>query len=255
MVFVLRVTARKELQNQHRKFQQIHRAEFISGQVARACSAPYPKAEPGAYRTHVHFPPRTSSKSSAAAAAVLGSRAPLCQPLITGSVAPSTDAYIEDLAMEALNAAKAAGASYADVRIGRYRRQSISTRERQITGVSDNESYGIGVRTLVGGAWGFAATATMTPAGAQQAAQQAARLSRAAKSVQKKQVELAPTPAVKGSWRTPVTRDPVDVPIEEKVALLLAANAAAMKVPKIRFATSGLQALREEKTLATMMEL
>src|SRR6188768_3686692 len=159
-------------------------------------------------------------KSSAAAAAVLGSRAALGQPLIPGSLAPpSTDAYIEDLAMEALNAAKAAGASYADVRIGRYRRQSINTRERQITGVSDNESYGIGVRTLVGGAWGFAATATMTPAGAQQAAQQAARLSRAAKSVQKKPVELAPTPAVKGTWRTPVTRDPVDVPIEEKVAL------------------------------------
>jgi len=191
-------------------------------------------------------------KSSAAAAAILGSRAALGQPLLARSIAPpGTDAYVEDLAMEALNAAKAAGATYADVRIGRYRRQSVNTREQQITGVSDTESYGIGVRTLVGGSWGFAATATMTPAGAQQAAQQAARLSRAARSVQKKPVELAPTPAVKGTWRTPVTRDPVDVPIEEKVALLLAANAAAMKVPKIRFATSGLQSLREEKTLAT----
>jgi len=191
-------------------------------------------------------------KSSAAAAAILGSRAALGQPLLASSIAPpGTDAYVEDLAMEALNAAKAAGATYADVRIGRYRRQSVNTREQQITGVSDTESYGIGVRTLVGGSWGFAATATMTPAGAQQAAQQAARLSRAARSVQKKPVELAPTPAVKGTWRTPVTRDPVDVPIEEKVALLLAANAAAMKVPKIRFAASGLQSLREEKTLAT----
>ncbi|HLE57907.1 MAG TPA: TldD/PmbA family protein [Rhodothermia bacterium] len=191
-------------------------------------------------------------KSSAAAAALLGSRAARGQPLPAGLLAPpSTDAYIEDLAMEALNAAKAAGAQYADVRIGRYRRQSINTRERQITGVSDNESYGIGVRTLLGGAWGFAATATMTPAGVQQAAQQAARLSRAARSIMKKPVELAPVAAVKGTWRTPVTRDPVDVPIEEKVALLLAANEAALKVPKIRFATSGLQALREEKTLAT----
>ncbi len=153
--------------------------------------------------------------------------------------------------MEALNAAKAAGASYADVRIGRYRRQSINTREHQVTGVSDVESYGIGIRTLVGGAWGFAATATMTSAGVQQAAQQAARLSRAAKTVQRRPVELAPVAAVKGTWRTPVTRDPIDVPIEEKVALLLAANEAALKVPKIRFATSGLQLLREEKTLAT----
>ena len=43
-----------------------------------------------------------------------------------------------------------AGASYADVRVGRYRRQTINTRERQVTGVSDTESYGIGVRTLDG---------------------------------------------------------------------------------------------------------
>jgi TldD protein len=91
----------------------------------------------------------------------------------------------------------------------------------------------------------------MTPAGVQQAAREAARLSRAAKSVQRKPVELAPVAAVKGTWRTPVARDPIDVPIEEKVALLLAANEAALKVPKVRFATSGLQLLREEKTLAT----
>ena len=188
-------------------------------------------------------------KTSVAAAAVLGSRAAFGQPapLATGS----SDPYVDDLAMEALNAAKAAGASYADVRIGRYRRQTINTRERLVTGVSDSESYGIGVRTLVAGSWGFAATATMTPAGVQQAAQEAARLSRAAHTVQRKPVELAPAAAVKGTWRTPVTRDPFDVPIEEKVAMLLAANAAALKVPKVRFATSSLQLLREEKTLAT----
>jgi TldD protein len=189
-------------------------------------------------------------KTSAAAAALLGSRAAFGQPLTTLR-APGTDAYIEDLAMEALNAAKAAGASYADVRIGRYRRQSINTREHQVTNVSDGESYGIGIRTLAGGAWGFAATATMTPAGVQQTAQQAVRLSRAAKTMLKRPVELAPVTAAKGTWRTPVTRDPLEVPIEDKVGLLLAANEAALKVPKIRFANSGLQLLREEKTLAT----
>src|SRR5213592_1593109 len=119
-------------------------------------------------------------KSSAAAAALLGTRSALAQPAAI-LPPPTSDPYVDDLAMEALNAARAAGASYADARIGRYRRQSINTRERQVTNVSDAESYGIGVRTLVGGSWGFAATATMTPAGVQQAAQEAARLSRAAK--------------------------------------------------------------------------
>src|SRR5262245_54570725 len=87
-----------------------------------------------------------------AATPLISPPGPLCLP------APSTEAFASELAAEALNAAKDAGASYADVRIGRYRRQSISTRERQITGVSDGESYGLGIRTIVNGAWGFAAT-------------------------------------------------------------------------------------------------
>ena len=162
--------------------------------------------------------------------------------------APTAETYVLDLAHEALNAAKDAGASYADVRVGRYRRQSVNTRERRITGVADSESYGLGIRTLVNGSWGFAATSNMTTDGVVKAAREAARIARAAKSVQKRPVELAPTPVVKGTWMTPVTRDPIDVPIEEKVALLFATNEAALKVPGVRFVNSGMQLLREVKT-------
>src|SRR5690606_1334625 len=71
----------------------------------------------------------------------------------------------DELMADALSAARDAGATYADVRIGRYRSQNIGTRELQITGVSDSESYGMGVRTIVNGAWGFAATSVMTKDG------------------------------------------------------------------------------------------
>ena len=60
----------------------------------------------------------------------------------------SADPFAIELANEALNAARGAGATYADVRVGRYRRQEIQTREKQVAGVSDTESYGIGIRTL-----------------------------------------------------------------------------------------------------------
>ncbi len=165
-------------------------------------------------------------------------------------VAPNADSYADDLLAVALQAAKDAGASYADVRIGRYRRQSVNTRERRVTGVADTESYGIGIRTLVNGSWGFAATNNMTTDGAAKAAREAARISRAAHSVQKRPVELASAPTVKGTWMTPVTRDPLEVPIEDKVALLFAANEAALKVNGVRFVTSGMQLLREIKTYA-----
>jgi TldD protein len=173
------------------------------------------------------------------------------ESLIGKVASPGTDPHIEDLAMEALNAARDAGAAYADVRFGRYRRQAVSTRERQVTGVSDSESYGVGVRALVGGAWGFASTNVLTKESVVATAQQAARTARAARSVQRRPVELAPVTPARGTWSTPIERDTIEVPIEEKVALLLAANEAALKVPNVRFATSSLAALREEKTLAT----
>ena len=135
-----------------------------------------------------------------------------------------------EIANEALNATRSAGASYTDVRVGRYRRQIIATREHQISGVTDGESYGIGIRTLVDGCWGFAATSTMTRAAVRSAALEAIGMSRAARAVHTRRVELAPVTRVVGTWITPVRRDPLEVPIEDKIALLLATNEAALKV-------------------------
>ena len=193
-------------------------------------------------------------KASAAAAATasLAGAGPFDFSAAAQTVAaPSADPFELALANEALTAARAAGATYADVRIGRYRRQSIATRERQVGAVSDNESYGLGVRTLIDGCWGFAATGTMTAASARGAAQRAAVLSRAARSVRRNRVELAAATPVSGTWITPVRRDPLEVPLEEKIALLLSANEAALKVSNVRFVTSSLALLREVKTLVT----
>ena len=191
-------------------------------------------------------------KTTAASAAALAAEGHLRLNAAAQTLAPSAaDPFVFELANEALTAARGGGASYADVRIGRYRRQQISTRERQVSAVSDNESYGLGIRTLVNGCWGFAATSTMTRAGAQSAARDAVALSRAARSVQRHPVELASTTPVTGSWITPVRRDPIEVPLEEKIALLLAANEAALKTKNVRFVNSALALLREVKTLVT----
>jgi TldD protein len=165
--------------------------------------------------------------------------------------ATSADPLVLELANEALNVARSSGASYADVRIGRYRRQVIDTREQQVSAVSDEESYGLGIRTLLNGSWGFAATSAMTRGGVQAAAREAITISRAARTVQRKVVELAPAKPVTGTWMTPVQRDPIDVALEDKIALLLKANAAALKVKNVRFVRSGFQLLREVKTLVT----
>lgn len=137
--------------------------------------------------------------------------------------------FNKTLADVALNAATSAGASYCDVRIGRYLNQFISTRDLNVENVANTESAGVGVRVIAGGAYGFAATNDMSPDGVAAAARQAVAIAKANSKLQIEPVRLA---AVKGvgevSWATPIKKDWRTVPIKEKVDLLLAANKAGM---------------------------
>jgi TldD protein len=161
------------------------------------------------------------------------------------------EAAQQEVAMRALDAARAAGATYADVRINRNRTQQVSTRERQITGLGDNETEGFGVRVIANGSWGFAASRTLTQEEAARVAQQAVAQARANASNRRRPLELAPTPTwPNAEWRSPIEIDPFDVPIEEKVALLLRANEEALKVAGARFVTSSMFFLREDKYFA-----
>jgi TldD protein len=165
---------------------------------------------------------------------------------------PQADASVRDLCMRALSSAKAAGASYADVRVGRTRLQSVNTREQQITNLSDSESFGFGIRVLAQGAWGFAASRDLTAAEVDRVARLAVAQAKANRRAMRSPVKLAPTPAVKdGRWRSPIETDPFDIAIEEKVALLLRANAEALKVSGARFVNSSLAFVRDQKTYAS----
>ncbi len=164
---------------------------------------------------------------------------------------PLDDPEYRELAMRALDAARTAGAAYADVRIVRNRSQSVSTREQRVTGFQDGETFGFGVRVLAGGAWGFAASRELSLDEVQRVAREAVSQARANAAMRRQPVQLAPAERVAdGSWRSPIRTDPFEVAVEEKVALLLAANDAAMKAGA-RFATSSMFFLKEEKTFAS----
>ncbi|UNK47904.1 TldD/PmbA family protein [Lysobacter sp. S4-A87] len=155
------------------------------------------------------------------------------------------------LADAALTAARAAGAQYCDVRIGRYLRQSVITREARVENIVNGESSGIGVRVLVDGAWGFAATNVQTTDAVAAVARQAAAIARANSRHQTRRVELAPTPGVgEISWATPIRKNAMAVPIKEKVDLLLGVNAAAMKAGA-DFFNSTLFLINEQKYFAS----
>ncbi len=191
---------------------------------------------------------------SAAATAALGAGSALLPGHADGAVPGDTidRAASRDLAMRALDAARAAGASYADFRLNGNRTQALGTRERQITFFNDAETFGFGVRVIANGAWGFAASRDLNPEEVVRVAQQAVAQARANATTQSRPLELAPVEAVReGTWRSPVEIDPFDIAIEDKVDLLLRANSEAMKVNGARFVNSVMFFLRQDKTFAS----
>ena len=160
-------------------------------------------------------------------------------------------ANVRTLMDAALNAAKMAGASYADVRCSRQRQNFVFTREQQIQNVVDTDTVGLGVRALVDGTWGFSATRILTIDGAASAAREAVAIAKASTVARAHGVEWLPTPAVKdGYWKSAFTQDPFDVPVEQKADLLITANANAMKAKNVKYVFSGFFFVKDERHYA-----
>jgi TldD protein len=156
-----------------------------------------------------------------------------------------------ELADVALNAAKSKGASYADVRIGRYLRQFVATRDKRVQGVANTENYGVGIRVLVNGAWGFAATNTVTKDAIAKAAEQAVAVAKANAKIQGEPVQLAPQKGFgEVNWKAPIEINAFEVPIKEKVDLLLQVNDIAM-TNGASFVTAMISAVNEQKYFAS----
>ncbi len=165
--------------------------------------------------------------------------------------APMDVAQKKQLADVALNTAKTNGASYADVRIGRYLNQFITTREDKVQNIVNSESFGVGIRVLINGTWGFASTSDVTTAGVAKATQQASAIAKANSRLQKEPVQLAPQKGFgEVSWKTPIQKNAFEVPISEKVDLMLSANAAALK-NGANFVNSALFFINEQKYFAS----
>src|SRR5438034_7274196 len=108
-----------------------------------------------------------------------GSLAAIARPRLTSARGLLTDPTLDDIIKRALDTATAAGATYADVRIVRHRRENVAAREDKIERVSSSEDYGVGVRVIAVGAWGFAATPVVTAAEAERVAKLAVEIAKA----------------------------------------------------------------------------
>ena len=193
---------------------------------------------------------RSFLASSAAVMSALAIPAPWAPPLPRG-VRRWLEPDERALAAVALEAARAAGAGYADIRISRHFHQSIATRERRVESMSDQVTYGFGVRVLTDGVWGFAASRVVDDDEVARVARQAVVQAGVNARIPHTPVELAPVDEFPdATWTTPHEIDPFGVPIDEKVAFLLDINAAGLGAGA-DFASSGIDFQKQERFFAS----
>ncbi|HEY7801383.1 MAG TPA: TldD/PmbA family protein [Dehalococcoidia bacterium] len=157
---------------------------------------------------------------------------------------------MRDLAMRALDTAKQRGADYADVRIVRFKAESVVVRNKNVEALTADESLGFGVRVIVGGYWGFAASHRMTLDAADEVAAEAVRVAKASAIVHGPRADIGPPQASSGTYKTPVQKDPFAVSLDDKITLLLRVNEQMQSVPHIVSAEGNLYCQREDKIFA-----
>lgn len=161
-----------------------------------------------------------------------------------------------ELGAFAIEQAKSAGATYADIRINRYRSQDVSFRVQadratgkpvEVPSVSDSGSFGFGLRVLADGAWGFSASPEVSREAIARAAVEAVEIAKANAPLRVQPIKLAATPSYRDVYRTKIVIDPFTVPIEQKLELLRTVAADARKVAGVFSVTGSIDARLEDR--------
>jgi TldD protein len=156
-----------------------------------------------------------------------------------------------DVVQHAVEAARRAGAGYADARWVAEETESLTVRNQEMEGIDRALSQGIGIRVLVDGYWGFAASARVTPEDVEHTAGLAVEIARAASRLPTDPVRLSPVEPVTASWSTRVQEDPFTVPLDEKVALLMEASRRMQAVKGLAFGEAILDFYRRRTSFAS----
>jgi TldD protein len=153
----------------------------------------------------------------------------------------------DDLAARALDTSKSRGADYADIRFEVARSERIEVRNGVVATLADGTSTGYGIRALVDGAWGFSAAADLSNAGVDAAAARAVEIARAGAAIGRHRIGSPPARAYVDVFATPMQLDPAQIPLGERVALLLEAERLLHAGPDIAVGRAWLDLWRSDK--------
>jgi TldD protein len=158
---------------------------------------------------------------------------------------------LSTLADAALSAA--AGCQAAELRVERIRSQVVRLHDASPETTADDTDFGMGVRVVVDGAVGFAATVDVRPEEAAGLVERAIEMAKVTGRAGGGRVELAPEPAHGDvTWSSAFASDPITVPMAEKIALLAEWSRRLLAHDAVSHATAGLLAVSERTYLADL---
>jgi len=152
----------------------------------------------------------------------------------------------------AMNFAKELGVDYADIRIQKTRSEVIYLRNLSLKNTSNNVVYGYGIRVLKNGAWGFAHSNIFSENEVIDTVKKALEIAEnSAKIKVGEGIRLAPERSYIDKYETKVIKDPFEVPLKEKIDLMMEANKIMLNFGEIKEASFFMQSQTDEKLFAS----
>ena len=154
---------------------------------------------------------------------------------------------MQDFALNTLDLATQRQVTYADVRIVERRTESLAVKNGQTDRAKAAEDAGFGVRVLVDGAWGFAASSAFTLDAAAETVARAVTIAQASARVRHEPLAIPARPGEEGTYTAVVEQDPFAIPLETRLELLVACTKAMQRHRSVRVAEAEMDLFREHK--------
>lgn len=158
---------------------------------------------------------------------------------------------MKELVSTCLNQANLLKADYADIRIVETVSESILVKNGQVEDVSFDTDIGFGVRILVKGCWGFAASFKLEIGEVASVTRLAFQIAQASALAKKESVILAPTQKIQNNYRTKVKINPFSIPIEEKLDLLLSSEKLMRAKKEVKVSQASMGSRVRKQTFAS----
>ncbi|MCS7253264.1 MAG: TldD/PmbA family protein [Armatimonadota bacterium] len=154
---------------------------------------------------------------------------------------------MEEFAKKVLERCSVDGVSYADVRFVETRFEELVVKNGQPETIKSDCKIGFGVRLIYNGAWGFASSSILSDEEGERVAKLAIEIAKASAYLKRRDVILAPAKPVKAKHRMPFEIDPFEVPLEERLSLLLRVDELMRSVEGIQLSEASMSLWHQRK--------